>query len=587
VLFVIDCAYAGALTPLSDGGRSVVEEALNAAVNVLKTKVVTAPDDKVGVALYGVREKMNPNGFEGIRVVQELDKPSAQRIKQLEVEAARPADQFKERYGINHRTPLSDVFWTCTTIFNLSANPKQFQPRVFLFTGNESPCDSQAELDAAETRAHDLMDLGADVEFFPLSPPGRAFSLERFWGRILPVDAAEFVMASVSARIEELERRVRMRVHRKRTLQRIMFELCPGVEIGVCVYVTILQAGIPFPVYLLNENNKPLKSETRMICEQTGGILHPKDDLDTFVELSGQRVYVSRAEMTEVRRFYEPGLHLLCFKAANCLKPHHRIFHSYFVYPNEKAVTGSAALCAALIDRLLEKKLMAVARYVARRNSEPVLVALLPQAESLDPNGADQLRPPGFQMIRLPWGEEIRQVEFPVPEGMRLPPGVTDAARAAVRAMRLDAFRPGCAENPVLQRHYAAVQALALGEDAPEETVDVLQPDNEALKEKQPVLQAWRDAIEAGSAAIGAALGTVKRPAPPGAEEDDSVRAAPRPRREAPPAAPTTLEAMRDMVRSGEVDRLTVPMLKDWLKSQGIVASGKKVDLVERVRAVA
>merc|ERR1740121_2186226 len=59
-LFVIDCAYRRAFEPLKPGGRSLVTEALATAVSVLKTKVVTAPDDKVGVVLYGVRDKLNP-----------------------------------------------------------------------------------------------------------------------------------------------------------------------------------------------------------------------------------------------------------------------------------------------------------------------------------------------------------------------------------------------------------------------------------------------------------------------------------------------------------------------------------------------
>ena len=39
------------------------------------------------------------------------------------------------------------------------------------------------------------------------------------------------------------------------------------------------------------------------------------------------------------------------------------------------------------------------------------------------------------------------------------------AAAAVVNALRLDNFAPGCAENPKLQRHYAAIQALGLTRD--------------------------------------------------------------------------------------------------------------------------
>lgn len=71
-------------------------------------------------------------------------------------------------------------------------------------------------------------------------------------------------------------------------------------------------------------------------------------------------------KVAETKQFGEPGMHLLGFKAVASLLPHHRIFHSYFVYPNERAVKGSSALCQALIDTMLERKKMAVIRYVAR-----------------------------------------------------------------------------------------------------------------------------------------------------------------------------------------------------------------------------
>lgn len=32
------------------------------------------------------------------------------------------------------------------------------------------------------------------------------------------------------------------------------------------------------------ENNKPLKAECKQICEQTGALLHPVDDIATYVE---------------------------------------------------------------------------------------------------------------------------------------------------------------------------------------------------------------------------------------------------------------------------------------------------------------
>lgn len=577
VLFCVDCSDQDALKPLRPGSRCLVAEALAAAASFMKTKVVTSPDDKLGVALYGVREKQNPNHFEGISVLQELDRPSAQRIKQLDMEAARSPAAFEERYGCGQTVPVSDVFWTCTTIFNLNAHPTKFRPRIFLFTCQDSPAATLDELSSARTRVQDLTDMGVVIEFFPLRPTGTPpFAMDRFWGSLLPVAAEDYVAEAV-LQLEDLDRRIRRRIHRKRTLQRLPFHVCDGVELSVAVFVTLLEAKAPMPVFLLNENNKPLKSETKQICEQTGALLHPVDDIRTYVDIAGQHIYVSRKEMDQTKQFCEPGLRLIGFKPRSSLKPHHRIFHSYFVYPSDKGVTGSATFMSALLGGMIDRKLLAVASYVARKNAEPVLVALLPQAEEED---SDQVKPPGFHMVRLPWGEEIRSFSLPAPEGMpaELPEELKAAARNVVSALSLNGLP--LPENPVLQKHYAAVQALALGEEQPEETVDVLQPHPD-LQRHAPTLQALKAAVDA---VVPVRAPTKRSLATSSQAAGLEMGSAPKVRREMPPV-PATLEGMRELVHSGEVDRLTVPVLKDWLKGQGISNSGKKLELLERIRA--
>jgi ATP-dependent DNA helicase 2 subunit 1 len=74
------------------------------------------------------------------------------------------------------------------------------------------------------------------------------------------------------------------------------------------------------------------------------------------------------------------GLRLLGFKPIDkCIKP---IFHyraSAFIYPDDKAVKGSAQLYTALLRRCAERRVAPICRLVARANMPPRLVALLPQ----------------------------------------------------------------------------------------------------------------------------------------------------------------------------------------------------------------
>ena len=51
--------------------------------------VLLCKDDKVGVLLYGVKEKQNPNNFDGIRLLHDLDRPSVFGLKQSSWERER------------------------------------------------------------------------------------------------------------------------------------------------------------------------------------------------------------------------------------------------------------------------------------------------------------------------------------------------------------------------------------------------------------------------------------------------------------------------------------------------------------------
>eukprot|EP00811_Abedinium_folium_P006705 NODE_16182_length_1008_cov_2.726447.p1 GENE.NODE_16182_length_1008_cov_2.726447~~NODE_16182_length_1008_cov_2.726447.p1 ORF type:complete len:230 (-),score=78.05 NODE_16182_length_1008_cov_2.726447:149-838(-) len=227
---------------------------------------------------------------------------------------------------------------------------------------------------------------------------------------------------------------------------------------------------------------------------------------------------------------------------------------------------------------MVAKGLMAIVRHTPRRNSSPVLAALLPQAERED-TGWEQARPPGFHMVLLPWADDFRNLRFPPPADLDVPPRLIEAARRSIDAMRVDAFAPGCVENPVLQKHYACVQALALGEAAPEKTADLLHPHAEALAEHASVLADWRAAID--DAAPAALAPPSKRACGEAGGRPAKVR-----REEMPGLLPGATEAeVRDLVVSGVIDRVTVGALRDWLAAHSMPIVGKKADLIERIRA--
>ena len=72
------------------------------------------------------------------------------------------------------------------------------------------------------------------------------------------------------------------------------------------------------------------------------------------------------------------------FKPRACLKVFHNIKHSYFIYPDEKRITGSTQVADALIKEMINDEKIAIVRFIPRDNSVVRFCALLPQEEKVD-----------------------------------------------------------------------------------------------------------------------------------------------------------------------------------------------------------
>ncbi len=66
------------------------------------------------------------------------------------------------------------------------------------------------------------------------------------------------------------------------------------------------------------------------------------------------------------------------FKPRKALKVYHNIKHSYFIYPDEKRVTGSSQVIDALVKEMIKDDKIAIVRFIPRDNSAVRFCALLP-----------------------------------------------------------------------------------------------------------------------------------------------------------------------------------------------------------------
>ena len=113
-------------------------------------------------------------------------------------------------------------------------------------------------------------------------------------------------------------------------------------------------------------------------------------------------------EVVEMKTFGTSGLTLMGFKSRDAIKKYFHIKPAQFLYPDEKAsivthtfseslltllknfeclifwiqsVEGSTTLFSGLLKRCLDRDVIAICRYIPRKNTPPRFVALVPQVD--------------------------------------------------------------------------------------------------------------------------------------------------------------------------------------------------------------
>lgn len=194
---------------------------------------------------------------------------------------------------------------------------------------------------------------------------------------------------------------------RKRRLTTLALSITNAVSIGVELYALVIVQRKNTPVALDASTNVPLNTETKWLCEDTGAYLAP-DQIKKYIDYGGKRVYFTRDDIVEIKHFDSPGLQLICFKPLSSLRWNENIRSPYFLHPCNGYIEGSSTAFMAILNSMVKKGKFALARLIARRTSEPRLVALVPQEEVSDEMG--QVQPSGFNVIFLPYLDDIRDV---------------------------------------------------------------------------------------------------------------------------------------------------------------------------------
>ena len=475
---------------------------LKVTENFLKTKIISNQNDLFGIVLFNTEIKNNEMDFDGVNALFKIEAPNALNIKKIKMMAQNCDPEInKDKYQDELNTIfkplennkinfLNNAIWYVHSILK-NYEKKNYKRRIFLFTDNDDPITNPQDKNVLIQRAKDMNDSDIIFELFPMNFNDKPFNLNNFYAHIIPANQDDdldggneniFGIQQCNDRLRELTKRIRQKEMKKRTLGKCPFFLTNNTKIYMNIYSCIKKSNKGRVYNVDAKTNKLLKSVTSLICKDTGGELYP-EQVGTYQLYGNKKIIFTKEEMNKIKFLEEPGMKLMGFKSIERIKPYYNIRESYFIYPNELYSNGSSKLIDALIKQMLNKNKCAIVKFIAREGSVIKLCALIPQAEKYDEDYFQT--PPGFNMIVLPWADDIRSnadIMARNPKEMPLPnDNQNELAKKIIKKMNIS-FDCRAFENYELQKFYATLQALALDEPNIEPVEDTMQPNEEGLE---------------------------------------------------------------------------------------------------------
>ncbi|CAL8309862.1 unnamed protein product [Boreogadus saida] len=544
--------------------------------SVYTSKIISSHRDLVALVFYGVEQSKNPrNSFKHVYVYHDLDEPGAKRVQDVEAlrgdKGARLAEETLGCGG-EAETSLGDALWCCSNLYS-DIKLRLSHKRLMLFTCRDRPHAGDSARDRqARTKAGDLKETGVVIDLMHLTRPG-GFDVSSFFRDVVSHQDDEDELGlqlEPSHKLEDLQKRVHAKEQKKRTLARLSLCLAEGMSVAVGVYATAVTTRKPPPVRLNRETNEAVRSKTRTFHTQSGSLLLPSEVKKA--QMYGEKqIVMEKDEVDSMKKFEDPGLHLIGFKPMDKLKLYHHIRPSVFLYPEEEQITGSACLFNALLKRCSERQVFAVCRYIPRRNHPPRFVALVPQVEVLD-QGQIQITPPGFNAIFLPFADDIRTLDLPPCPGANSLQ--VQKMKEIVSKIRFK-YKSDSFENPVIQQHFRNLEALALDMMAPENIEDFIMPKVEQMDRRLgPLAQEFKDLVYPTGYDPDSKPASKRKPADGGGGADKK------------PKVELQEADLRHHIEHGTIGKLTVPVLKDACKQFGVRTTGtKKQELIDALKA--
>ena len=163
--------------------------ALKCAYALMQQRIISNPNDMMGVLLYGTKDTKFQEGEEArgglaypnCYLLTDLDIPAADDVKALKDLAEDEEESRKLLLPSTQQVSMANVLFCANQIFTTKA-PNFTSRRLFIVTDTDDPhAKDKALKSSAAVRAKDLYDLGVIIELFPISKPDHEFDRSIFY----------------------------------------------------------------------------------------------------------------------------------------------------------------------------------------------------------------------------------------------------------------------------------------------------------------------------------------------------------------------------------------------------------------------
>lgn len=453
--------------------------------------------------------------------------------------------------------------------------------RLVIITDNDKPCE-EADLRRLQLLTHDLVQMDVLIAPMFLESSYKRFDPSSQWAKLvyLPPSlsrAREYSNLTVSMEPynvddlgADLITLVQSKAERKMTLFRGIFSVA-SLMIGIAAYKIVSRCLPPHSQFVAKTGSDAphrVRSGVSLVYKDNRTIAGDSEVrrqyvLGTYGEVP---LPIFQAEELEILRpsSHSPHLELISFVHAQRLHEFGMTTSSILIVPSNHSLANSKKAFASLRRSMIRQHKVAYVRYFPKNNHKPAVNGLMYAYDPFSNHSDSQrvLNPSvacGMYFVELPFADDLRHGVSQSRTNLRVSPTLESHVISLVKKFRYQpGFDPAQFPNPAIAQFASILESAALENETELYTIsDSTKPNYEKIARNASCL----------AKNIQQSIIQTEEPRPPEAKKAKGMN-------------------MQEFIEAHGIGRLhlfTVPELRWALREQGLINTGRKEELLDRL----